>query len=173
MHRHDRSTKHEKKSHDVARCLVQTGLFIGNAFVPAADNATINLQNPATGEFLASVSAAQVADVDRAVACAREAYQSTWRSTCPGQRRALLNRLADLIERNAKDLASLEAIDAGILYRDSRVVAVPQAAETCQYYAGWADKVDGKSMSISQGIAYTRREPLGVCAAIVPWNSPL
>ncbi|PNP50062.1 hypothetical protein FNYG_15987 [Fusarium nygamai] len=131
---------------------VPTGLFIDNEFVPAAENATVDLENPATGAFLTKVSAAQPADVDELV---------------------LLNKLADLIERDGSDLASLEAVDGGLLYRDSMGLFVPQAADTCRYFAGWADKLDGDSLILPNGMAYTRREPFGVCAAIVPWNSPL
>ncbi|SCO78532.1 probable aldehyde dehydrogenase [Fusarium oxysporum] len=151
---------------------VPTGLFINNEFVAASGDAILNLENPATGAQLAKVSAAQKEDVDRAVEAAKKAYL-TWKTTDPSTRRGLLNRLADLIERDAQDLASLEAVDGGILYRDSMGLHVPQAVDTLRYYAGWADKVDGVSMTISQGLAYTRREPIGVCAAVVPWNAPL
>lgn len=153
--------------------IVPTGLFIDNEFFSATGNETIDLENPASGAFLATVSAAQKADVDRAVESAAAAFKSTWRATAPQVRRALLNRLADFIERDAEDLASLEAVDAGILYTGSLGMHVPQAVETCRYYAGWVDKLDGDSMRIEQGIAYTQREPIGVCAAIVPWNAPL
>ncbi|KAK0382772.1 hypothetical protein NLU13_9868 [Sarocladium strictum] len=152
---------------------VQTGLFINNEFVEAKENSTINLDNPATGSHLATVSTAQVEDVDKAVAAAQVAFRATWRTTLPRQRRNLLNKLADLIERDAAVFASLEALDAGILYRDSVGMHVPAAVETLRYYAGWADKVDGESVQLPSGFGYTRREPFGVCAAIVPWNSPL
>ncbi|KAH6886267.1 aldehyde dehydrogenase domain-containing protein [Thelonectria olida] len=151
---------------------VPTGLFIDNEFVAASNNATLDLENPATGAHLAKVSAAQKEDVDRAVGSAKKAYK-TWKTESPEKRRALINKLADLVERDAKDLASLEAIDGGILYRDSTGLHVPQAIDTLRYFAGWADKVDGVSMTIPQGFAYTRREPIGVCAAVVPWNAPL
>lgn len=154
-------------------CIVPTGLFIDNKFSPAANNETISLENPASATFLATVSAAQESDVERAVESSAAAFKSTWRETAPQVRRALLNKLADLIDRDAEDLASLEAVDAGILYAGSLAMHVPQAVETCRYFAGWVDKLDGDSMRIEQGIAYTQREPIGVCAAIVPWNAPL
>ncbi|KAJ3542774.1 hypothetical protein NM208_g3918 [Fusarium decemcellulare] len=152
---------------------VPTGLFIDNAFVPAHENAVVGIENPFNGQKLGSISAAQKVDVDNAVSSATKAFNKSWRSSTPQQRRDLLNRLADLIEQDVKNLASLEAVDAGILYRDSSNLFVPQAAETCRYYAGWADKMDGHSLEIADGMAYTKREPYGVCAAIVPWNSPL
>ena len=85
----------------------------------------------------------------------------------------LLSKLADLTERDAVDLASLESIDAGILYEESLHFNVPQAVDTLRYFAGWADKGAGQSLHIPNGLAYTQNEPLGVCAAIVPWNAPL
>lgn len=85
----------------------------------------------------------------------------------------LLSKLADLIERDSIELASLEAIDAGILYGESLHLSVPQAVDTLRYFAGWADKGAGQSLPIPNGLAYTQHEPLGVCAAIVPWNAPL
>ncbi|KAM5350451.1 hypothetical protein ACJ41O_006956 [Fusarium nematophilum] len=152
---------------------VSTGLFIDNKFSPAADDKTIAIENPATGDVIANLAAAQTADVDRAVASSKAAFNNTWRLTPPSKRRALLNKLADLVEQHASDFASLEAVDAGMLYNMSLGMSVPQAVETCRYYAGWTDKLDGQSIEVDQGLAYTRREPIGVCAAIVPWNSPL
>ncbi|TPX18107.1 uncharacterized protein E0L32_011831 [Thyridium curvatum] len=152
---------------------VPTGLFINNEFVPAKSGATVSLENPASGAKLGDIASAEAADVDEAVKAAETAYKTVWSQTLPEQRRNLLNKLADLMERDAAELASIEAVDAGILYRDSFGMAVPQAVETCRYYAGWADKLDGDSLSLAMGMAYTRREPFGVCAAIVPWNAPL
>ena len=152
--------------------LVPTGLFIDNNFVPAAGNATLTTDNPATGAQLAIVSAAQKEDIDRAVESSKRAF-ANWKAELPATRRKLLCRLADLVERDAADLATLEALDAGILYRDSTGLHIPQSLENLRYFAGWADKVDGLSLTIPDGLAYTRREPIGVCAAIVPWNAPL
>ncbi|KAM0425179.1 hypothetical protein ACHAPT_009496 [Fusarium lateritium] len=152
---------------------IPTGLFIDNKFSPAADGKTVAVENPSTGDTIADLSAAQAADVDRAVASSKAAFQDTWRSTGPAKRRALLNKLGDLIEQHAEELASIEAIDAGMLYTMSLGMSVAQAVECCRYYAGWADKLDGQSIENDQTLSYTRREPIGVCAAIVPWNSPL
>ncbi|KAK7403534.1 hypothetical protein QQX98_010713 [Neonectria punicea] len=152
---------------------VDTGLFIGNEFVAAAGDSKIEIQNPTTGKFLASLSAAQKADVDAAVASAQKAYKGAWKSTLPAQRGQLLSKLADLIERDGDELASLEALDAGVIFRESKGLHISNALETLRYFAGWADKITGQLLDIPQGYAVTRREPLGVCAAIVPWNSPL
>ncbi|CAK7202166.1 hypothetical protein SEUCBS139899_004886 [Sporothrix eucalyptigena] len=153
--------------------VVNTGLFINNAFVPAAGGSTLQIENPTTGKFLATVSAAQRSDVDAAVAAAKAAFEGPWGTLPPEKRGQLLNKLADLIERDADDLASLEALDAGILFGESKGLHIPQAAATLRYFAGWADKITGQLLRIPQGHAYTTRDPLGVCGAIVPWNAPL
>lgn len=111
--------------------------------------------------------------MDIAVEAAQAAFHGPWRAVAPARRGQLLNRLADLIERDADDLASLEALDAGILFGESKALHISQATETLRYFAGWADKITGQLLSIPQGYAYTRREPIGVCAAVVPWNAPL
>lgn len=128
------------------------------------------MENPTTKQTLATVSACQKEDVDIAVQAAKTAY-SSWRTIAPCKRAALLDKLADLVERNAPDLASLQALESGQLYRESLGLHVTQAVETLRYYAGWADKIDGETLHLTQGLAYTRREPIGVCAAIVPWNT--
>ncbi|OAA47994.1 Aldehyde dehydrogenase domain protein [Beauveria brongniartii RCEF 3172] len=153
---------------------VHTGLFINNDFQPAAGGSELQVENPTTGDRLATVSAAQKEDVDRAVKAASAAFRgAAWRDVGPAERGKLLNRLADLVERDADDLASLEALEAGVLFKESKALHVAQSAETLRYFAGWADKITGQLLSIPQGHAYTTREPLGVCAAVVPWNAPL
>ncbi|KAI0839533.1 aldehyde dehydrogenase [Hypoxylon sp. FL0890] len=149
---------------------ISTGLFIDNEFVPAISGATLDVENPNTATHLATVSAAQKEDVDRAVESSEKAF-TTWKKSDPSTRRALLNKLADLVERDGPELSSLEALEAGILYKDSLGLHVAQSVENLRYFAGWADKLDGASLTIPEGLAYTRREPIGVCAAIVPWNS--
>ncbi|KAJ5296191.1 hypothetical protein PENANT_c021G02468 [Penicillium antarcticum] len=151
---------------------VPTGLFINNEFVPSSTGQTLQVENPSTGDKLGTISAASSEDIDNAVTCAKASFNA-WRAV-PGHVKAqLLLKLADLIQRDAKDLASLEAVDAGVLYTDSIGMNIPQAVGCLRYYAGWADKIDGKTLELDGGIAYTHREPLGVCGAIVPWNAPL
>ncbi|CAG7557860.1 unnamed protein product [Fusarium equiseti] len=150
---------------------VPTGLFINNKFIPATSSETLTTLNPTTNTPLGEVSAAQPADVDAAVSAAQEALK-TWKAS-HAERRKLLNKLADLIERDAQDFASLEAVDGGMLFNMSLGFCVVQAVETIRYFAGWADKIDGQAMDFDQGLAYTKREPIGVCAAVVPWNTPL
>ncbi|XWX01648.1 hypothetical protein V2A60_009676 [Cordyceps javanica] len=152
---------------------VHTGLFINNDFQPAVGGSELQVENPSTGDPLATVSAAQKEDVDKAVEAALAAFKGSWKAVGPAERGKLLNRLADLIERDADDLASLEALEAGVLFKESKGLHITQSAETLRYFAGWADKITGQLLSIPQGHAFTRREPIGVCAAIVPWNAPL
>ncbi|PTD04708.1 Aldehyde dehydrogenase [Fusarium culmorum] len=151
---------------------IPTGLFINNRFIPSTTSETLTTENPTTNTPLGQVSAAQPSDVDAAVSSSKEALK-TWKTSQPAERRRLLNRLADLIERDAQELASIEAIDAGMLFNMSLGFCIVQAVETLRYFAGWADKIDGQSLDFDQGLAYTKREPIGVCAAVVPWNTPL
>jgi aldehyde dehydrogenase (NAD+) len=118
------------------------------------------------------VSAASTSDIDLAVQHAKNAFKS-WRTTPGNSRQKLLLKLADLIERDADELATIEALDAGVIFNDSRHMNIANATESLRYFAGWADKLDGKSLRIPNGFAYTTREPIGVSAAIVPWNAPL
>lgn len=158
---------------ELTQAKVNTGLFISNEFQAATGGSQLEVENPTTGLHLASVSAAQREDVDAAVSAAQAALRGAWGKELPARRGQLLNKLADLIERDADDLASLEALDAGVLFKESKALHIPQATETLRYFAGWADKIAGQLLSIPQGYAYTRREALGVCAAVVPWNAPL
>ena len=133
---------------------------------------TLRVENPSTGEDLGTISAAGKEDIDKAVESAKAGLKA-WKAVPGPVKGHFLRKLADLIERDARDLASLEAVDAGVLYTDSMDMNIPQSLGCLRYYAGWADKVDGKVLDMDGGIAYTHREPLGVCAAIVPWNAPL
>ncbi|KAJ5474238.1 hypothetical protein N7475_003804 [Penicillium sp. IBT 31633x] len=151
---------------------VPTGLFINNEFVSSSTGQTLVVENPSTGEHLGTISAAGPDDINKAVEAAKAGF-TKWKKV-PGHAKAqLLIKLADLLQRDAQDLASLEAVDAGVLYADSIGMNIPQAVGCLRYYAGWADKIDGKTLDMEGGIAYTHREPLGVCGAIVPWNAPL
>ncbi len=134
--------------------------------------------NPSTGLELARVSAADEGDVDRAVHAATRALRGEWKQTPPSRRAALLHRLADLVERDGEILATLEALDMGGLPGVIQGMHIPNLAGSLRYYAGWADKLGGETLPNDgymgrPAFAYTRREPVGVIAAIVPWNSPM
>ncbi|NIN73415.1 MAG: aldehyde dehydrogenase family protein [Gemmatimonadetes bacterium] len=154
---------------------LQTRLFIGNEFVGAADGSTFEVENPAEAETLAEVAEAKQADIDRAVAAARRAFESDeWQGLAARERGRLLNRLADLVEEKADELARIETLQNGKPYFESRQVDLPELVAILRYYAGWADKIHGETIPVAGPVLnYTRREPLGVVGAIVPWNFPL
>lgn len=149
-----------------------TGLFINNEFVTSSTGHTLDVENPSTAEQLGTVSAAGPEDIDKAVQSAKAGLEA-WKAVPGPEKGRILLKLADLVERDAQDLASLEAIDCGTLYMESMGLNLPMSINCLRYYAGWAGKLDGKSMEIDGGMAYTHREPIGVCGAIVPWNAPL
>ncbi len=149
-------------------------MTIGNAPVDALSGATFEAQNPYTGQPWAVLPDAGPADVDDAVAAARAALDGEWGSATGFTRAALLHRLADLITANAELLARLEVNDSGKLYREM-IGQLSGLGGWYRYYAGLADKIEGRQIPTPNAdyLVYTRREPIGVVAAITPWNSPL
>jgi aldehyde dehydrogenase (NAD+) len=149
-------------------------LVIGGAKIPAASRATYDSLDPFTQRAWARVPDAGVDDVDAAVRAARTALRGEWGSTSGFGRAKLLHRLADVVEREADRLALLETRDSGKLLREMRT-QLRYMPEWFRFYAGLADKLEG-SVPVSDRpnfLTYTRHEPVGVVAAIVPWNSPL
>lgn len=152
---------------------LRTRLLIGGEWVPGSDRfATVN---PATEETIAEIEEAGPAEVDAAVRSAREAFESPkWRRMDPHRRSALLWRLADLVEQNAEFIAATETRDNGKPLFESSKVDIPFVVANLRYFAGWADKLTGDVIPVSGGfLNYTLREPVGVVAAIIPWNFPL
>jgi acyl-CoA reductase-like NAD-dependent aldehyde dehydrogenase len=133
--------------------------------------------NPATGEVLTQVVEASGADVDRAVAAARKAFDDrngAWRKMSASERGRLIWKLADLVEKNVEELAELETLDNGKPIFESRYVDIPMTADVLRYYAGWATKIHGETVnSFENAFTYTLREPVGVVGMIIPWNFPL
>ncbi|KAK5263591.1 hypothetical protein LTR96_011022 [Exophiala xenobiotica] len=152
---------------------VPSGLFINNQFVPSLTCSTVEVQNPWNDEKLGTISAATLGDVNAAVKAASAAFSSGWKGTPASVRGTLLSKLATLVERDAEVLATIEAIDAGVLYGDSKNLNVPQAIDTLRYFAKLAGEPGGQLLDITGGYAHVLRQPYGVCAAIVPWNAPL
>jgi aldehyde dehydrogenase (NAD+) len=152
----------------------ETRLFINNEWVDPVQGGTFDTYNPATGEVIAKVAAAGPADVDRAVKAARRALESgPWKTTDAADRGRLLYKLADLVEKNAEELAVLESLNCGKTIRDSRG-DMQGVANTLRYYAGWADKVEGRTVPVRGSfLSYTLRQPVGVVGQIIPWNFPL
>lgn len=121
---------------------VPTGLFINGEFVEALDHGTFSTEDPSTGKELLSVSEGQAEDVDFAVKVARKAFDDgAWAFSDPTYRAKLLNKLADILEKNAEDLINLECADTGKTYQQCSALDLPGSVGTLRYYAGWADKV--------------------------------
>ena len=150
------------------------GMLIDGQWTQAESGETFATVNPATGSALAAVASAGPADVDRAVTAARRAFeQRSWSDMNPHDRTLVLLRIADAIEANSEELATLESLDGGIPIAVTRAM-VADAAKTVRYYAGWPTKVLGTVNPVDASVhCYTVREPLGVCAGIIPWNGPL
>jgi aldehyde dehydrogenase (NAD+) len=149
-------------------------LFIAGEWQDAASGATFSTFNPATGEVLTEVAEGAEADVDRAVSAARDAFEDSDWSRMSGRKRGrLLHRIADAIEARTDDLARLETLDNGKPFKEARAIDIREAVETFRYYAGWADKIEGEVLPANGNyLNYTRREPVGVCGQIIPWNYP-
>jgi aldehyde dehydrogenase (NAD+) len=152
-----------------------TKLLINNRWVSSESGETFATVNPSTGEEICQVAAADAADVEKAVRAAREAFDNgPWRKANASERGRLLHRLADLIEKNAEELARLESLDNGKPLSIARAVDVPKTIACYRYFAGWADKVQGKTIPIDGNFfCYTRHEPIGVVGQIIPWNYPM
>ncbi|MBI4867714.1 MAG: aldehyde dehydrogenase family protein [Candidatus Wallbacteria bacterium] len=150
-------------------------LFIGGQWRDAAAGESIDTLNPATGEKLTTLAEAGAADVDSAVAAARQAFESKpWATMAAADRGRLLTKLASLVERDIEKLARLETLDNGKPIFESRYVDMPTIVDIFHYYAGWATKLHGETIPVrGPYLNYTLREPVGVVGAIVPWNFPL
>ncbi len=148
---------------------------IGGERIASSDGRTFETVDPSTGLVIAEVAQGGADDVDRAVAAAREALGGKWGSLLPSKRTALMLALADLMEANAEELAELESLDNGKPVGLAKVVDVRLAIEHLRYFAGWPSKIVGQTIPVSQpGMhVYTRKEPVGVCGQIIPWNFPL
>nr|KAF6421645.1 aldehyde dehydrogenase 1 family member L1 [Rousettus aegyptiacus] len=154
-------------------------LFIGGMFVDAEDAKTYGTINPTDGSVICQVSLAQISDVDKAVAAAKDAFENgLWGKISARDRGRLLYRLADLMEQHQEELATIEALDAGATYTLALKTHVGMSIQTFRYFAGWCDKIQGSTIPINQArpnrnLTLTRKEPIGVCGIIIPWNYPL
>ncbi|RVV98127.1 aldehyde dehydrogenase family protein [Mesobaculum littorinae] len=150
-------------------------LFIGGRWVEAEDGATLPTMNPSDGSELAQIARGTSADVDRAVAAARAAFDGPWRRVKPGERQALMLRLADLVEQHIDELAWLDTLEMGAPI--ARLPAMRRRSPSViRYYAGLTTALHGDVIDNSvpgEVLSYTAREPIGVVGAIIPWNAPL
>ncbi|XP_074620337.1 aldehyde dehydrogenase, mitochondrial-like [Acropora palmata] len=151
-------------------------VFINNNFIDSVSGKTFPTVNPATGEKICDVAEGDKADVDIAVKAAKEAFKfgSPWRTIDASERGRLLYKLADLMERDKAYLASLETLDNGKPFSDSFEVDATLAIKCYRYFAGWADKIHGKTIPVDGSyLCYTRHEPVGIVGQVIPWNFPL
>jgi phenylacetaldehyde dehydrogenase len=154
-------------------------MLIGDDWTAAQSGRTLDVTDPATGHLIANVPDADEEDVDAAVRAARGALEDMWARLMPVERQDLMLRLADLIADHGEEIAHLEALEQGKLLEFSRLIEVDMAVDYIRYMAGWSTKIEGSTFDISprqpEGVryhAFTRREPVGVVAGIVPWNFP-
>ena len=173
------TVRHSSPYHPTVQAILSRDvvpLLINGEQVAAASGATFPTYNPATGDVLAQVAAGAAADIDQAVAAARQAFErGPWPAMSPAERGEALWRLADLIERNAEVFGQLETLDNGRPYALTRGRDAPGNARHFRYHAGMATKIYGQTIPVSvpNQFVYTRREPVGVCGGIIPWNYPL
>jgi len=150
-------------------------LIVGAQRPEALDGRTLATLDPATGLQVAQVPHAGAQDVELAVAAAREAFEGSWASLPPSARGHLIGLLADAVEAHAEELAQIESLDNGKPVKLAQFVDVMGTVAHLRYFAGWPTKIEGSVLPVSAPdmLCYTRREPVGVCAQIVPWNFPL
>ena len=155
-------------------------LLIGGRWTESVSGKVFKTYNPATGEVLASVSEAEGQDVDAAVSAARKALEGPWSKMSPAEREKILNKIADLVEAHAEELAQLETLNNGKTIREAKNGDLPLTVGLWRYFAGWPTKIHGETIPVSvpyypgaKFLHYTVREPVGVIGAIIPWNFPL
>ncbi|XP_036747088.2 mitochondrial 10-formyltetrahydrofolate dehydrogenase [Manis pentadactyla] len=153
--------------------------FINGQFTDADDGKTYDTINPTDGSTICKVSYSSLVDVDKAVEAAKNAFENgEWGRMNARERGRLMYRLADLLEENQEELATIEALDSGAVYTLALKTHIGMSVQTFRYFAGWCDKIQGSTIPINQArpnrnLTFTKKEPLGVCAIIIPWNYPL
>jgi phenylacetaldehyde dehydrogenase len=153
-------------------------VLIDGRWVAAKSGETFDVFNPASGQRIAVAAACEKPDVDAAVAAARKAFDTgPWPRMAPSERGKIIWKIGDLIQENLEELAQLESLDNGKPIVVARAADVPLAADLFHYMAGWATKIEGNTIPLSvpytpgtEYHAYTRKEPIGVVAQIIPWN---
>lgn len=160
----------------------ERGMLIGGQWVGSALDRWFPTYDPATGQRLTDVAHGQAEDIDRAIAAARSAFDNpAWRRMRSNQRERLIWRVGDLLNERAEVFGQLESLDNGKSAGIAQIVDVGWSADIFRYFAGWATKIEGRTVNVSMPFAdpdalfhaYTVREPVGVCGQIVPWNFPL
>lgn len=156
------------------------GHFIDGRWVPSASGATLDVYDPATETKIATVASGDAVEIDAAVAAARKAFEGPWSRYTAAMRSDILWKIADLVQQNAQQLIELEILDNGLPMPLAQYVIHAVVPDFFRYYAGWPTKIHGATIPAApQGkrpdehVTFTLREPIGVCGAITPWNSPL
>ncbi|NWS38439.1 AL1A2 dehydrogenase, partial [Probosciger aterrimus] len=153
-----------------------TKIFINNEWQNSESGRIFPVYNPATGEQICEIQEADKVDTDKAVRAARLAFSlgSVWRRMDASERGHLLDKLADLVERDRAVLATMESLNSGKPFLQAFYVDLQGVIKTLRYYAGWADKIHGMTIPVDGDyFTFTRHEPIGVCGQIIPWNFPL
>ncbi len=156
-----------------------TQLFINNRFVDATGGKTTQSINPADESVICTVQCASKEDVNTAVLAADAAFKTgDWATMNARDRGKLLFKLADLMEAHKEELATLESLDSGAVYTLAVKTHVGMSIDTWRYFAGWCDKIQGSTIPINnarpnRNLTFTKREPIGVCGIVTPWNYPL
>ncbi|KAF9441860.1 aldehyde dehydrogenase ALDH67 [Macrolepiota fuliginosa MF-IS2] len=162
---------------------VHTGLYIDGKWIePIEGGNLIDVVNPTDGKIITGVAGTGTKDIDAAVKAARKAYKTSWGLEVPGAEcRKLLDKLVDLVEKHQNQFTALEALNVSKHYHMALGMDLMFSIQTLRYYAGWLDKIQGKTIEVcsisydhfDKKLAYTRHEPWGVVGAIVLWNFPL
>jgi aldehyde dehydrogenase (NAD+) len=170
-----RSVGNGKQATNLPVKIRQTKMLIDGKWVDSTSGRTFETINPSTGDVIAHVAEGEKPDVDKAVKAARRAFEKgPWKKMNARERGRILYKLADLIEQNKDELAKLESLDNGKPLSVAMAADLPLVIDCYRYYAGWADKIEGKTIPINGPYhCYTRHEPVGVVGQIIPWNFPL
>ncbi|XP_017012788.2 cytosolic 10-formyltetrahydrofolate dehydrogenase [Drosophila takahashii] len=157
---------------------VPSQLFINGEFVDAEGQRTLDIINPSNEEVLCQVACASSGDVDKAVQAAHTAFNGSWKQITARQRGQLMLKLADLMEQHKEELATIESVDSGAVYTLALKTHVGMSIDAWRYFAGWCDKIQGSTIPVNPArpnnvLTFTRKEPIGVCGLITPWNYPL
>ncbi|XP_035908505.1 cytosolic 10-formyltetrahydrofolate dehydrogenase [Anopheles stephensi] len=170
--------KHTVLKANRRKICVPTQLFINGQFVDAEGGKTLPIVNPTNEQVICDVASASKSDVDDAVQAADEAFRGVWTSVSARERGQLMYKLADLMEQHKEELATIESIDSGAVYTLALKTHVGMSIDAWRYYAGWTDKIEGTTIPVNPArpnhvLTFTKKEPIGVCALITPWNYPL
>ncbi|XP_030378481.1 cytosolic 10-formyltetrahydrofolate dehydrogenase [Scaptodrosophila lebanonensis] len=157
---------------------VPTQLFYGGEFVDAKNKQTLDIINPTDEQLLCKVACASKEDVDEAVKAAHTAFHGAWKQVSARQRGQLMLKLADLMEQHKEELATIESVDSGAVYTLALKTHIGMSIDAWRYFAGWCDKIQGNTIPVNPArpnnvLTFTRKEPIGVCGLITPWNYPL